>query len=57
MSQLKEGQVTMDKILTLMLLKAYPYLSKRAEENPEPELVQLVKQIETLSHIVNGDYS
>ena len=49
--------VTLEKVLTHMLLKAYPYLKKRADENPDPELVKLVSQIETISHYENGDYS
>ena len=32
-----------------LLFKAYPFLKKRESENPEPELVNLVKQIEKIN--------
>ena len=47
----------MEELYIRLLIQAYPYLEKRKEENPDPELVELVDKIETLMHIVYGDYS
>jgi hypothetical protein len=38
-----------------LLFKAYPYLKKRADENPEPNLVDIVQKIETLIKIESGE--
>ena len=38
-----------------LLFKAYPYLKKRASENPEPNLVDIVQKIETLIKIETGE--
>ena len=46
-----------EELYIRLLIKAYPYLDKRNEENPDPELVELVDKIETLMHIVYGDYA
>lgn len=46
-----------EELYIRLLIKAYPYLDKRKEENPDPELVELVDKIETLMHIVYGDYA
>jgi hypothetical protein len=46
-----------EELYIRLLIQAYPYLVKRKEENPDPELVGLVDKIETLMHIVYGDYA
>jgi hypothetical protein len=48
---------TYEQIYLHLLFKAYPYLKKRANENPEPGIVDIVDKIETLMHIENGDFS
>jgi hypothetical protein len=46
---------TYEHVYVHLLFQAYPYLKKRAEENPEPPLVDLVKKIETLIKIESGE--
>jgi hypothetical protein len=46
---------TYEQVYLHMLFNAYPFLKKRESENPEPDLVKLVKQIETLLQIENGE--
>lgn len=48
---------TYEQIYLRLLFKAYPYLKKRANENPEPGIVDIVNKIETLMQIENGDFS
>ena len=42
---------TYEQVYLHLLLKAYPHLKKRAEENPIPDLVDTVQKIETLLKI------
>jgi hypothetical protein len=46
---------TYEQVYLHLLFKAYPFLKKRESENPEPELVNLVKQIEKLIQIESGE--
>jgi hypothetical protein len=49
--------VSYERILINLLFRAYPHLKKRRDENPEPDLVNIVDKIETLMHIEHGDFS
>lgn len=46
---------TYEHVYIHLLFQAYPYLKKRADENPEPPLVDLVQKIETLIKIESGE--
>ena len=46
---------TYEAVYLHLLFKAYPYLKKRASENPEPDLVDIVQKIETLIKIESGE--
>jgi hypothetical protein len=46
---------TYEHVYIHLLFKAYPYLKHRAEESPQPDLVDLVKKIETLIKIESGE--
>ena len=46
---------TYEQVYLHLLFKAYPFLKKRESENPEPDLVKLTKQIETLIQIESGE--
>jgi len=49
--------ISYERVLISLLFKAYPHLKKRRDENPEPDLVNIVDKIETLMHIEHGDFS
>ena len=42
---------TYEHVYLHLLFKAYPYLKQRADENPIPDLVDLIQKIETLIKI------
>jgi len=42
---------TYEHVYLHLLFKAYPYLKQRANENPIPDLVDLIQKIETLIKI------
>jgi len=46
---------TYEAVYVHLLFRAYPYLKKRADENPEPALVDIVQKIETLIKIESGE--
>ena len=46
---------TYEHVYIHLLFQAYPYLKKRADENPEPGLVDIVQKIETLIKIESGE--
>lgn len=46
---------TYEAVYLHLLFKSYPYLKKRASENPEPDLVDIVQKIETLIKIESGE--
>ncbi len=46
---------TYEAVYVHLLFKAYPYLKKRVNENPDPDLVDIVQKIETLIKIESGE--
>ena len=46
---------TYEQVYLHLLFKAYPFLKKTESENPEPDLVKLTNQIETLIQIEGGE--
>lgn len=52
-----QKETSYESVLVDLLFKSYPYLKKRRDENPEPDLVNIVDKIETLMHIEHGDFS
>lgn len=52
-----QEEISYERVLVHLLFKSYPYLKKRRDENPEPDLVSIVDKIETLMHIEHGDFS